>query len=113
MVVETNGAALVGDLKGLAGHEHPCLEEGTQGAWLHEILSPHVNEIVVAGVSQSRGQKSDVLDAFMRAEELRTNSIKTPVFKAPRRFSRLGELARVHSMLVRDVVRVQSRIKVT
>ena len=111
-VLETNGAALVGYLKGLAGQKHLCLEEGTQSAWLYEILSPHVNEIVVAGISQSRGQKSDVLDAFMRAEELRTNSIKTPVFKAPRRFSRLRELARVHSMLVRDVVRVQSRIKV-
>lgn len=110
-VVETNGAALVGYVKGLAGQKHLCLEEGTQSAWLYEILSPHVDEIVVAGISQSRGQKSDVLDAFLRAEELRTNSIKTPVFKAPRRFSRLRELARVHSMLVRDVVRVQSRIK--
>ncbi len=111
-VVETNGAALVQYLKGLAGQKHLCLEEGTQSAWLYEILSPHVDELVVAGISQSRGQKSDVLDAYMRAEELRTNAIKTPVFKAPRRFSRLRELARVHSMLVRDVIRVQSRIKV-
>ena len=111
-VVETNGAALVHYLKGLAGRKHLCLEEGTQSAWLHEILLPHVDELVVAGISQSRGQKSDALDAYMRAEELRTNAIKTSVFKAPRRFSRLRELARVHSMLVRDVVRVQSRIKV-
>ncbi len=72
-VVETNGAALVQYLKGLAGRTHLCLEEGTQSAWLFEILSPHVDELVVAGISQSRGQKSDVLDAFMRAEELRTN----------------------------------------
>jgi hypothetical protein len=111
-VVETNGAALVQYLKGLAGQKHLCLEEGTQSAWLFEILSPHVDELVVAGISQSRGQKSDVLDAYMRAEELRTNAIKTPVFKAPRRFSRLREAARVHSMLVRDVVRVKARIKV-
>ena len=55
-VVETNGAALVGYLKGLAGQKHLCLEEGTQSAWLYEILSPHVDEIVVAGISQSRGQ---------------------------------------------------------
>ncbi len=75
-VVETNGAALVQYLKGLAGQKHLCLEEGTQSAWLFEILSPHVDELVVAGISQSRGQKSDVLDAYMRAEELRTNSIK-------------------------------------
>ena len=42
----------------------------------------------------------------------RTGTIKTPVFKAPRLYSRLRELARVHSMLVRDVVPVQARLKV-
>ena len=110
-VVETNGAALVSYLRSIPGRKHLCLEEGTQSAWLYEILSPHVEEIVVAGISESRGQKSDVLDAFQRAEELRTGTIKKPVFKAPRLYSRLRELARVHSMLVRDVVRVQGRLK--
>ncbi len=111
-VVETNGKALVSYLRGIPGRKHLCLEEGTQSAWLYEILSPHVEEIVVAGIGKSRGQKSDVLDAFRRAEELRTGTIKKRVFKAPRLYSRLRELARVHSMLVRDVVRVQSRLKV-
>ncbi len=111
-VVETSGAALVSYLRSIPGKKHLCLEEGTHSAWLYEILSPHVEEIVVAGISESRGQKSDVLDAFRRAEELRTGTIKTPVFKAPRRYRRLRELARVHSMLVRDVVRVQARLKV-
>jgi transposase len=110
-VVETNGAALVQYLRGIPGRKHLCLEEGTQSAWLYEILSPHVAEIVVAGITDSRGPKSDALDAFRRAEDLRTGRVKTVVFKAPRRFSRLRELARVHSMLVRDVVRVQSRLK--
>ena len=111
-VVETSGAALVSYLRSIPGRKHLCLEEGTHSAWLYEILSPHVEEIVVAGISESRGQKSDVLDAFRRAEELRSGTIKTPVFKSPRRYSRLRELARVHSMLVRDVVRVQTRLKV-
>jgi hypothetical protein len=111
-VVETNGKALVSYLRSIPGRKHLCLEEGTQSAWLYEILSPHVEEIVVAGIGESRGQKSDVLDALRRAEELRAGTIKTPVFKAPRRYSRLRELARVHSMLVRDVVRVQARLKV-
>jgi transposase len=110
-VVETNGAALVHYVRSIAGKKHLCIEEGTHSAWLYEILSPHVAEIVVAGVTESRGQKSDVLDAFQRAEELRTGNVKTTVFKAPRRFGRLRELSRVHSMLVRDVVRVQSRLK--
>ena len=110
-VVETSGAALVEYLRRIPGRKHLCLEEGTQSAWLYEILSPHVVEIVVAGITDSRGQKSDVLDAFRRAEELRTGTVKQPVFKAPRQFSRLRELSRVHSMLVRDVVRVQGRLK--
>ena len=110
-VVETNGKALVSYLRGIPGRKHLCLEEGTQSAWLYEILSPHVEEIVVAGIGESRGQKSDVLDAFRRAEELRTGTIKKQVFKAPRMYSRLRELGRVHSMLVRDVVRVQGRVK--
>jgi transposase len=113
-VVETNGAALVRYVKSLPGRKHLCLEEGTQSAWLYEILSPHVEEIVVAGIHEkSHGPKSDVLDAFQRAEELRTNRVKTSVFKAPRRFRSLRELSRVHTMLVRDVVRVQSRLKAT
>ena len=110
-VVETNGKALVSYLRSIPGRKHLCLEEGTQSAWLYEILSPHVEEIVVAGIRESRGQKSDVLDAFQRAEELRTRAIKKPVFKAPRLYSRLREVGRVHSMLVRDVVRVQARLK--
>jgi len=111
-VVETNGAALVGYLRSIPGHKHLCLEEGVRSAWLYEILSPHVEEIVVAGIREKkRGQKSDTLDAFRRAEDLRTGSIKTPVFKAPRQFGRLRELARMHGALVQDVVRVQGRLK--
>jgi transposase len=104
---------LVKYLRSIPGRKHLCLEEGTHSAWLYELLSPHVEELVVAGISEkNRGQKSDVLDAFQRAEELRTGTIKTRVFKAPRLFSRLREVSRVHSMLVRDVVRVQARLKV-
>ena len=46
-VVETNGAALVSYLRSIPGKKHLCLEEGAQSAWLYEILSPHVEEIVV------------------------------------------------------------------
>ncbi len=73
-VVETNGKALASYLRSIPGKKHLCLEEGTRSAWLYEILSPHVEETVVAGIRESRGQKSDVLDAFRRAEELRTST---------------------------------------
>ena len=35
-VVETNGQALVEQLKTIPGKRHVVLEEGTQSAWLYE-----------------------------------------------------------------------------
>jgi len=110
-VVETNGAALVGYLRSIAGRKHLCLEEGVRSAWLYEILSPHVEEIVVAGIGKSQGQKSDKVDAFQRAEDMRIGSIKISVFKAPREFGRLREVARVYGAMVGDLVRVKCRLK--
>jgi transposase len=86
-------------------------EEGTQSAWLYETLARHVDEIVVTGVGRSRGPKDDRRDAYGLAEKLRIGAVDKPVFKAPAKFTKLRELARIHEMLVADVVRVQSRIK--
>ena len=63
-VVETNAGALIRVLQGIPGTRHLSLEEGTHASWLYEVLSPHVEEIVVAAVRESRGPKSDKLDAF-------------------------------------------------
>jgi transposase len=112
-VVETNGKALVECLKGQAGTLHVCFEEGVQSEWLFEVLSPHAAEVVVAGVgsSASRGQKDDARDAFGLAEQLRTGSIGTVVYKPTGCFGRLRQLCRVHGAIVRDKVRVQNRLK--
>ncbi len=110
-VVETNGQALVEAIRAIPQPRHLCMEEGTQSAWLYEVLSPHVQELVVAGIAESRGPKSDARDAFGLAEALRIGAIATPVFKAPGRFALLRELGRTYSMLVRDVVRTQNRLK--
>jgi transposase len=109
--VETNGQALVEAIRMIPGRKHLVFEEGLQSAWLYEILSPHVDETVVAGVTESRGQKNDTRDAYGLAEKLRTGALAKRIFKAPREFSLLRELARMHLTVVRDVVRVQSRLK--
>ena len=70
--VETNGQALVEAIRMIPGHKHLVFEEGPQSAWLYETLRPHVDEIVVAGVSQSRGQKDDKRGAYGLAEKLRS-----------------------------------------
>lgn len=109
--VETSGQALIEAISAIPGHRHLIMEEGTQSAWLYETLERHVDEIVVASVPESRGHKNDARDAYGLAEKLRIGAIDKSVFKAPAQFRRLREIARVHEMLVRDVVRVQARLK--
>jgi len=109
--VETNGQALVEAIRMIPGHKHLVFEEGIQSAWLYETLNPHVDELVVAGITTSRGLKSDKIDAYSLAEGLRVGSLDKHVFKSPRQFTCLRELSRIHMTLVGDVVRVQARIK--
>jgi len=53
-VVETNGQALVEAIRSIPGRVHLCLEEGTQSAWLYEILEPQVAEITVTVPEKSK-----------------------------------------------------------
>ena len=111
-VVETNGEALVAQLKAIPGERHVCLEEGTQSAWLYEILSPHAKQVVVEAVSESRGQKDDERDALGLAERTAHGSDQADcVQRTSSAYRQLRELGRTHTMVVRDVVRVQNRIK--
>ncbi len=109
--VETNGQALVEAIRMIPGRKHLVFEEGLQSAWLYETLRPHVDEVVVAGVTESRGQKSDKRDAYGLAEKLRTGSLDKRSFKAPQEFTLLWELSRAHITATRDLVRVQARLK--
>jgi len=111
LVVETNGRALIDVVRGIGGRVHLCLEEGTQSAWLYELLKPHVAEIVVAVAPEKKGPKSDRRDAFARADELRTGTIETRVFKAPERFAALRNAVRAYGFAVTDTVRAKNRLK--
>lgn len=110
-VVETNAAALIRALTEVPGHKHLCLEEGTQSAWLHEVLEPHVAELVVTVPKATKGTKSDEADAWARAEELRLGSLATKVFKAPKAFAGLRDAARSQWVLTQDTTRIKNRLK--
>jgi transposase len=110
-VVETNGQALVSFVRSVPGRLHVCLEEGEWSQWLYEVLSPHVAEIVVVWAERRSGAKSDSLDARELAERLRTRRLGRVVYKAPRRYRRLRELARVYGLVTRDLVRSKNRMK--
>lgn len=110
-VLNAKGKALVGYFQQQPGQVHLCVEEGELAPWLWEILTPHVAELVVCRPQGKKGPKSDTIDAFKLAERLRTGQIKSPVFKSPRQFAKLRELARVYEMVTVDLARAKNRLK--
>jgi len=109
-VVETNGAALKQAIAAVPGKRHICLEEGTQSAWLYELLKEQA-EVVVAIPEHHSGPKDDARDAWALAESLRVGSIKRRVYKERGPFSELRAAVRSYTMLRDDVRRTKNRLK--
>jgi len=111
-VIETSAGALARAVRRVRGTRHLCFEEGTMSEWLHEVLSPHVHELVVVGLQKKkRGPKNDRIDAFDLANKLRLGDIEQSIFKGYGPFKRLRELSRVYQKVNDDVVRVKNRLK--
>ena len=109
-VVETNGAALRHAVAGIPGTRHICLEEGTQSAWIYELLKG-LAEVVVTVPDGHRGPKDDARDAWALAESLRVGGIKRRVYKDCGPYSELRAAMRSYLMLRDDVRRTKNRLK--
>jgi len=109
--VDTDAKTLVDFICGIAGERHLCLEEGMLSEWLYEILEPHVAELVVVQPAASHGSKSDSLDAWSRAEELRVGATHRSVFKAPGRYRALREAVRIYDSVTQDQARIKQRLR--
>ena len=113
-LLETKAATIVEFVRGLRGPLSLTFEEGTSAAWLHEVLKPHVDRLVVCDPRKAAllkdGNKSDRIDARKLAELLRTNQLK-PVYHGEHGVRTLKELGRSYLTLTKDVTRVMNRIK--
>jgi transposase len=110
-VVQTRGEALVESVRKVSGRKYVCIEEGTQSQWMHELLLPHVEDLVVVVPPRSRGNKSDRIDSEALAEMARTGETDVRVYKAPRAFAGLRDAVRGYQMFSKDVARVKNRLK--
>ena len=113
-VLETKAATILEFIQGLRGTLAVSFEEGTSAAWLHDLLNPHVNRLVVCDPRKNAllkdGNKNDRVDAQKLAELLRTNQVK-PVYHGKHGTRALKELGRSYLTITKDVTRVMNRIK--
>jgi transposase len=109
-VLPTAARAVIAEIQTLPKPRHLVLEEGTQSAWLAEVLKPHVQELLVTVQRKRRDKaKNDVEDAFRLAEAMRRGALEKVVFKSPT--TALRELLRAYQPLTKDLVRAKNRFR--
>lgn len=64
-IIETKGSTIVDFIKSQRGTLHVVLEEGTQAAWLYDLIHPRVASVIVCDPRKivRRGNKADKLNA--------------------------------------------------
>src|SRR5579863_4293496 len=104
-VLETKAAPIVQFIHGLRGSLHVTFEEGTCAAWLHDLLKPHVAQVLVCdprkNASMKVGNKNDRIDARKLADLLYLNKL-SPVYHGEIGVRALKEIARSYLALTRD-----------
>jgi transposase len=108
----TEAKAVVRLIRSAGARVHVAFEEGTQAQWLHDIVAPHAERVVVCNTrgESERGNKNDRIDADRLSERLRLGSLRS-VFHGAKSLITLKELVRNYNNLVQDSTRVMQRIK--
>jgi transposase len=113
-IIETKTEAVRNFIKSLRGELHVTCEEGTQAAWLYDLLIPLVAEVIVCNPRHNKlrhsGNKNDRVDARRLAELLRHGSLRA-VYHGEHGTRTLKELVRSYECLVEDLTRVKNRLK--
>jgi transposase len=113
-VVQTKSDTILAVVKALNGEVRVTFEEGISSAWLYDLLTPHVREVLVCNPRKNKrtssDNKSDDIDAADLAERMRLGALKK-VYKGEQGMRKLKELARSYLYLVSDCTRIKNRIK--
>jgi transposase len=113
-ILETKAETILQFIHGLRGSLHVTLEEGTCAAWLHDLLKPHVAQVLVCdprkNTTMKTGNRNDRSDARKLAELLYLDKLHA-VYHGETEIRALQEVARSYLTLTRDTTRVMNRLK--
>jgi transposase len=110
--VPTEAKAIVALVRGQGPRVHVAFEEGTQAQWLHDLLQPVAERVVVCNVRGKKElvNKNDDIDSDLVSERLWLGTLKG-VYHGAGSVLPLKEMVRNYSNLVDDATRVMQRIK--
>ena len=111
VIVPTEANALVEHFRSMRGSIHVAFEEGTQAQWLHDLLKPLADSIIVCDRrGEARGNKGDVKDADALSDRLFKGDVRA-VYHGSSERALLQEYTRTYRNLVQDSTRVMLRLK--
>lgn len=100
--------------RALRGRVHATFEEGTQAAWLYDLIRPLVFRVTVCNPRKNRllqsGSKGDRIDVAKLAKLLRLGELE-PVYHGEKTILGLKQLVQAYENLVADTVRAKNRVK--
>ena len=113
-IIETKAATVLEFIQGLRGNLSVTFEEGTNAAWLYDLLKAHVTKVVVCDPRKNAllkaGNKNDRVDARKLSDLLRAGLL-TPVYHGESGVRTLRELSRSYLAASKDLTRVMNRLK--
>lgn len=113
-VLPTKSGAILDFLGGVRGELQVTFEEGTQSAWLYDLLVGRVARVVVCNPRQNAllkvGNKSDRSDCRKLGELLRGGHL-SPVYHGENSAGAMKQLSRSYAGLTEDTTRVMGRLK--
>jgi len=113
-ILETKAETILQFIRGLRGSLRVTFEEGTCATWLHDLLKPHVAQVLVCDPRKNAllksGNKNDRIDARKLADLLRTGLLFS-VYHGEAGIRTLKELSRSYLAITRDLTRVMNRLK--
>jgi transposase len=110
-ILPTEAGALMEFFRGMRGAVHVVFEEGTQSQWLHDLLVPAVDRVIVCDRrGEHRGNKADQVDADRLSHRLLTGDLRA-VYHGRGDLHTLKELTRTYLNLVEDSTRTKLRLK--
>jgi transposase len=113
--VATEAATLIRLMESVSGPLHVTFEEGTQAAWLYEVVRAYAKDVIVCDPRRNRlleeGSKGDKPDARKLAQLLRAGLLRSVYHGHEEATKKLKQLVRAYENLSEDTQRTMVRIK--